>query len=118
MPSYPEPEIHFPQLAELERRDKFAGAYAQEDQDPPTRVADLSYLAGNISMQPAGADDWSPAVVNRPFTTGDNLWVDVDARAEFWMRQHRPRPLGDQRGYHIPSEPGRAETRPVFKSTT
>jgi len=56
-------------------------------QDPPTRVADLNYIEGNISMQPAGAaaDDWSPAVVNRPLTTGDNLWADADSRAELHL---------------------------------
>jgi hypothetical protein len=54
-------------------------------QDPPTRVADLNYLTGNVSMQPAGDDDWSPAVMNRPFTTGDNLWSDADGRAELHL---------------------------------
>jgi uncharacterized protein DUF6600/FecR-like protein len=54
-------------------------------QDPPTRVADLNYVTGNVSMQPAGADDWSSAVMNRPFTTGDNLWADADGRAELHL---------------------------------
>jgi len=54
-------------------------------QDPPTRVADLNYVSGNVSMQPAGADDWAPAVANRPFTTGDNLWADTDSRAELHL---------------------------------
>jgi len=54
-------------------------------QDPPTRVADLNYVTGNVSIQPAGAGDWAPADVNRPFTTGDNLWADVDARAELHL---------------------------------
>ena len=58
---------------------------ATRAQDPPMRVADLNYVAGNVSMQPAGADDWSPAVVNRPFTTGDNLWADTGARAELHL---------------------------------
>ena len=58
------------------------GAYAQ---DPPSRVAALNYISGNVSMQPAGADDWAPAVVNRPFTTGDTLWADADARAELHL---------------------------------
>src|SRR5271170_3843088 len=58
---------------------------AAHAQDPPTRVADLNYVTGNVSMQPAGADDWSPAVMNRPFTTGDNLWADTDGRAELHL---------------------------------
>jgi hypothetical protein len=58
------------------------GAYAQ---DPPSRVAALNYISGNVSMQPAGADEWAPAVVNRPFTTGDSLWADEGARAELHL---------------------------------
>ena len=54
-------------------------------QDPPARVADLNYINGNVSMQPAGADDWSPAVINRPFTTGDYLWADADSQAELHL---------------------------------
>src|SRR5579863_8765202 len=58
---------------------------ACQAQDPPTRVADLNYLTGNVSMQPAGAEDWSPAVINRPFTTGDYLWADQDSMAELHL---------------------------------
>lgn len=64
-------------------------------QDPPSRVADLNYVTGNVSIQPAGADDWSPAVVNRPVTTGDNLWADTDARAELHLNNAAMR-LGPQ----------------------
>jgi Family of unknown function (DUF6600) len=54
-------------------------------QDPPSRVARLNYVQGNVSMQPASLDDWSPAIVNRPFTIGDYLYTDVGARAELHM---------------------------------
>src|SRR5690242_18537654 len=37
-----------------------------DDDDPPGRVARLSYAHGAISFQPAGTDDWVSAVVNRP----------------------------------------------------
>jgi len=53
-----------------------------EDQDPPSRVARLNYASGSVSFQPGGEGDWVQAVVNRPLTTGDNLWTDKDARAE------------------------------------
>ncbi|MBV9763153.1 MAG: hypothetical protein JO340_21500 [Acidobacteriaceae bacterium] len=59
------------------------GAAAQDD--PPTRVARLNYMNGNVSMEPAGVDDWAPAVVNRPFTTGDYLYTDTGAQAELHM---------------------------------
>jgi hypothetical protein len=56
-------------------------ASADED-DPPTRVARLSYTRGAVSFNPAGTDDWVSSVVNRPVTTGDKLWTDKDSRAE------------------------------------
>jgi len=58
---------------------------AADDDDPPSRVARLSYTHGNISFEPAGTDDWVSAVVNRPITTGDKLWSDHGARAELHM---------------------------------
>ena len=50
--------------------------------DPPSRVARLNYMNGDVSMQPGGVDDWAPAVINRPITTADRLWTDKDSRAE------------------------------------
>jgi hypothetical protein len=55
---------------------------AADDDDPPSRVARLGYISGSVSFQPAGTDDWVGAVVNRPLTTGDQLWSDDDSRAE------------------------------------
>lgn len=50
--------------------------------DPPGRVARLSYMKGEVSLQPAGADDWNEAALNRPLTSSDRLWTGNDARAE------------------------------------
>jgi hypothetical protein len=50
--------------------------------DPPTRVARLNYAQGSVSFQPAGEQDWIEADINRPLTTGDNLWADKDSRGE------------------------------------
>ncbi len=50
--------------------------------DPPTRVARLNYVQGSVSFQPAGEQDWLEADINRPLTTGDNLWADKDSRGE------------------------------------
>ncbi len=55
---------------------------AADEDDPPSRVARLSYAHGTVSFNPAGTDDWVSAVVNRPITTGDKLWTDNGARAE------------------------------------
>ncbi|MFT4069934.1 DUF6600 domain-containing protein [Paraburkholderia sp.] len=50
--------------------------------DPPGRVARLNYTAGTVTTEPAGATDWSYAQINRPLTTGDQLWNDQNARSE------------------------------------
>ncbi|MDB6107709.1 MAG: putative prolin-rich exported protein, partial [Gammaproteobacteria bacterium] len=57
-------------------------ALADDESDPPGRVARLSYANGSVSLQPAGVEDWADAAVNRPLTTGDKLWTDRDSRAE------------------------------------
>ncbi|WP_321905986.1 DUF6600 domain-containing protein [Paraburkholderia tropica] len=57
------------------------GAVAQAG-DPPGRVARLDYTAGAVTTEPAGATDWSYAQLNRPLTTGDQLWNDANARSE------------------------------------
>lgn len=62
----------------------FATAVFAQD-DPPTRVARLSYINGNVSMEPAGVNDWAPAIINRPFTLGDYLYTDQSAVAELHM---------------------------------
>ena len=58
------------------------GAFAQ---DPPSRVARLNYINGNVSMEPAGVNDWAPAERNRPFSTGDYLYTDQGAQAELHL---------------------------------
>jgi hypothetical protein len=57
-------------------------ARADEEKDPPTRVARISYVDGSVSLQPGGQGDWGSAAKNRPVTIGDKLWVDKDSRAE------------------------------------
>ena len=50
--------------------------------DPPSRVARLSYMEGDLGFLPAGAKEWSDASINRPLTTGDRLSTGQDTRAE------------------------------------
>src|ERR1700756_5019085 len=62
-----------------------AFAFAQQPQDevdPPSRAARLSYLGGTVSFQPGSVEDWGPATLNRPLTPGDRLWTEAGARAE------------------------------------
>src|SRR5580698_2092341 len=56
-------------------------AFADGD-DPPGRAARLSYLTGTVTFQPGSVEDWVPATLNRPMTTGDRLWTEAGARAE------------------------------------
>ncbi len=56
--------------------------------DPPGRVARLNLKEGAVSFAPAdtaGLADrnaWTPAVLNRPLTSGDRLWSGPRARSE------------------------------------
>jgi hypothetical protein len=73
-------------LATLSLSLVFGLAQAQQtdtyEADPPDRAGRLSFLQGDVSLQPAGEEDWAPAIANRPLTTGDKLWTDQGARAE------------------------------------
>jgi hypothetical protein len=69
-----------------------------DDDDPPSRVARLSYTNGEVSFSPSGTDDWVSAVVNRPITTGDKLWTDQNARAELHIGSAAIR-LGGMTGF-------------------
>ena len=60
----------------------YSAATPQAETDPPGRVARLNYMAGTVTSEPAGASDWSYAQINRPLTTGDQLWNDEGARSE------------------------------------
>jgi flagellar biosynthesis GTPase FlhF len=66
--------------------------------DPPERAARLSYIEGEVSLQPAGEEQWAPAILNRPLTTGDKLWAEPDARAEIQVGPAAVR-LGGNTGF-------------------
>lgn len=63
----------------------FPNRAAADQDDPPGRVARLSYIGGSVDFEPAGTEDWVEAVVNRPLTTGDKLWADQRSRAELHL---------------------------------
>lgn len=66
-----------------------SSAVQGQEQDPPYRVARLNYINGSVSMQVpgqgAGESEWAPAELNRPFTTGDGLYVDAGGAAEMHL---------------------------------
>lgn len=72
-------------LASVTLTGRLAAQDQPEQDDPPSRVARLAYLQGSVSFQPAGESDWVEATYNRPMTTGDQLWVDRDSRAELGL---------------------------------
>jgi hypothetical protein len=53
--------------------------------DPPSRVARLGYKDGEVTVAPAGTEEWAEAALNRPLTSGDRMWVDDGGRAELQM---------------------------------
>lgn len=55
--------------------------------DPPSRAARLALIRGDVSLQPAGEEEWAPALLNRPLTTGDKLWTERSARVEIQVSQ-------------------------------
>jgi hypothetical protein len=60
----------------------FCSPASLADDNPPSRVARVSYLKGRVLFQPAGRDQWSEATINFTVTTGDRLYTDQGARAE------------------------------------
>ena len=58
---------------------------AQTNYNLPDRVARLSYVRGDVSMAPAGTDNWSVADRNRPLIGGDRLYSGQDGRAALEM---------------------------------
>jgi hypothetical protein len=50
--------------------------------DPPSEVGRLSLITGPVSFQPGSLDEWAPAMLNYPLSTGDHLWTDLGGRAE------------------------------------
>src|SRR5690349_20224374 len=67
----------------------------QPEADPPDRAARLAYLKGDVSMQPSGEDEWAPALLNRPLTTGDKLWTGKGGRVEIQVGQSAVRLDGE-----------------------
>ncbi|HEV3178868.1 MAG TPA: hypothetical protein VGZ05_00250, partial [Steroidobacteraceae bacterium] len=47
-----------------------------ETGDPPRRAARLAFVEGSVSFLPGGTQDWVAPYLNRPLTTGDQLWAD------------------------------------------
>ena len=67
---------------------------------PPTRVARLGHLQGDVSLLEAGDSDWIQALLNQPLTTGDRLWTDQGAGAELQLEGAAIR-MGEQSNLNV-----------------
>jgi hypothetical protein len=59
----------------LHSQDGYAG-------DPPNRVARISYIQGNVSLEPNGQNSFSQAEINYPLTSGDRVYADNSSLGE------------------------------------
>ncbi|MCL2658690.1 MAG: FecR domain-containing protein [Betaproteobacteria bacterium] len=57
-------------------------AFASDSADPPGRVGALSYFEGAVESWSATDNDWIPATLNLPLTSGSALATPPDSRAE------------------------------------
>lgn len=55
---------------------------AQDEVDPSSRVARISYLQSGVSVQLAQSGEWIQARLNRPLTNHDQVMTDAGSRAE------------------------------------
>jgi hypothetical protein len=62
-----------------------ASAAADAD-DPPARVGRLSFIEGTVNQRAPGKEDWAPATLNYPVTTGFAVATDPAARTELEVR--------------------------------
>jgi hypothetical protein len=50
--------------------------------DPPGRVARISVIQGNVSLEPNGVNTFSQAEINYPLTSGDRVYADNSSFGE------------------------------------
>lgn len=61
----------------------FSLAARAQDEDLPGRVGRIAEFGGQLYLSPEErATDWATIGLNYPVTSGDNLWVSTDGRAE------------------------------------
>ena len=56
--------------------------FAQDENDPPARVARIGSAEGSVSLMTAGSQQWSDAPANYPMISGDRVYTDQGARVE------------------------------------
>jgi len=61
--------------------DDTAAAADTNTSDPPSVAGRVAEINGTVSTHAAGQDQWSPATVNVPATTGDAFWTEPSSSA-------------------------------------
>ncbi len=56
------------------------GALRQQSGDPPARVGRLAKMSGTVSFHTRDQDQWGPAVLNYPVTSGNSFWAQPSAQ--------------------------------------
>ncbi len=54
---------------------------AQNAGDPPGRVGRLAQISGTVSFHSADENQWGPATLNFPITSGNSLWTEPRSHA-------------------------------------
>jgi hypothetical protein len=57
--------------------------------DPPARVGRVARVSGTVSFHPANAEQWQPAQMNWPVTSGSAFWTEPGATAELELSSGR-----------------------------
>jgi len=65
----------------------FVNAQDSDSDDPPPEAGRISYISGNVSIQPVSSDQWGQAYPNLPVGPGDRIYTDNDGRAEVQIGQ-------------------------------
>ncbi|MDE3201371.1 MAG: hypothetical protein KGN79_10675 [Acidobacteriota bacterium] len=59
----------------------------QYQNDPPDQAARISWISGQVSVEPMGSTEWGQAYDNLTIAPGDRIYTDADGRAEIQIGQ-------------------------------
>jgi hypothetical protein len=65
------------------------GAQDQQTGDPPVRVGRLARVSGTVSFHTQDDNQWTPATLNYPVTSGNAFWTEPNAQAEIEVSASR-----------------------------
>ncbi len=66
-----------------------AAAAQQDNGDPPMRVGRVALVDGTVSFHTEDAEQWAPATLNYPVTSGNTFWTEPNAQTELQIEASR-----------------------------